>query len=185
VSAVSLRSRAAAAVAVLALVLVSAGCSGDDEPAASSESADAVTTLVDSGLASLTAGDASAAKVTFENVLDLDPDNLYAHYNLGLIAQQSGDDRAAITSYDAALEADPDYAPALYNKAILTEATDLDAAVELYRKAVEADPELAAAYMRLGFALVHLGQTDEGSEFLEEGIQLDPTMVDVKAPSYD
>ena len=39
--------------------------------------------------------------------------------------------------------------------------------------------------MRLGFALVQLGQTDEGETYLAKGVGLDPSMVDVKAPSYD
>ena len=55
----------------------------------------------------------------------------------------------------------------------------------MYRKAVEVDPTMAAAFMRLGFALVHLGETDEGSTFLEEGIRPDPSMADVDAPAYD
>ena len=182
----SLRSRVP--VVVLALLLLATGCSSDGSDASSvsaKASAGAVNTLVQSGLTALTSGDADTAKAAFENVLTLDPDNLYAHYNLGVIAQQRGNDEQAITSFDAALAVDGDYAPALYNRAILTEPTDLDQAIEIYRKAVAADPTMAAAFMRLGFALVHLGQDEEGATYLQEGIQLDPTMENVQAPSYD
>jgi Tfp pilus assembly protein PilF len=176
---------------VLALAAtLAAGCSSDEKPGADSKSepaasAPASTALVKKGLAELTAGNAAAAKVTFENVLAIDPHNAYAHYNLGVIAQQDGRDKAAMASYDAALADDDAFAPALYNKAILTEGSDLDAAVDLYRRAVDADPKMAAAHMRLGFALIHLGKTAEGEEHLGKGVSLDPSMADVEAPSYD
>ena len=51
--------------------------------------------------------------------------------------------------------------------------------------AVEPDPEMAAAHMRLGFALIHLGQVAEGEEHLGKGLSLDPSMAEVEAPSYD
>jgi Tfp pilus assembly protein PilF len=185
--------RLISAVAALALTgVLSTACSGgeSDQPTSGSAGtasapADAGGALLQTGLTQLSSGDDAAAKVTFENVLILDPANLYAHYNLGLIAQHRNQTQQAIESYDAALAIDDTYAPALYNRAILTEPTDLDAAVELYRDTIDADPTFAAAFMRLGFALVHLGKDDEGSTYLEKGIALDPSMVEVEAPSYD
>jgi Tfp pilus assembly protein PilF len=185
--------RLLSAVAALALTgALSTACSGDgsDQPASdptetAAGSTDAGEALLQTGLSQLSSGDDEAAQVTFENVLTLDPANVYAHYKLGLIAQHRNDTRQAIKWYDAALAIDDTYAPALYNRAILTESTDLDAAVELYRQSIDADPTFAAAFMRLGFALVHLGKDDEGSTYLEQGIALDPSMVDVEAPSYD
>ncbi|MDQ6525921.1 tetratricopeptide repeat protein [Nocardioides sp. LHD-245] len=180
---------ALAALALLTVVLV-AGCSGDgdDKPAPTAESSatlSAADRLVQTGLQQLDAGDDVKARATFENVLELDPDNVYAHYNLGLLAQEAGKQDVAIERYDAALATDPAFAPALYNKGIVLETTDLDASVELYRRAVAADPEMAAAHMRLGFALLHLGETEEAEEHLATGVELDPSMADVEAPSYD
>jgi tetratricopeptide (TPR) repeat protein len=184
----SLRLMAASAVLALTATLA-AGCSSDEKPEAdtkaeAAESVPASTALVEKGLAELAAGNAAAAKVTFENVLAIDPDNAFGHYNLGVIAQEDGRVKAAMKSYDAALVTDEGFAPALYNKAILTEGSDLDAAVELYRRAVDADPAMAAAHMRLGFALVHLGKVTEGEEHLGTGVSLDPSMAEVEAPSY-
>lgn len=174
-----------ALLALLALLLV-AGCSGDNtddkKPPASLSAAD---TLVEAALQQLDKGDDAKARATFENVLELDSDNVYAHYNLGLLAQNSGKDAAAIKHYDAALKADPKFTSALYNKGIVLESGDLEAAVELYRRALAIDPDLAAAHMRLGFALVHLGKTDEAEKHLSAGVKLDPSMADVQAPSYD
>lgn len=182
----------AALIALLLSFALLAGCGGDSEKAdsdgadSSSTSVDEATaTLVETGIAQVTAGEDAAARTTFENVLALDADNAYAHYNLGQLAQKSGRDREAMTSYDAALAADPEMAPALFNKAILTEPADLDAAVELYRRALDSDPDLAPAHMRLGFALLHLGEKSEAEEHLASGIRLDPSMADVEAPSYD
>lgn len=165
-----------------------AACSSDEPaspPSASATSDSAVDALVQNGLDQLGAGDSEAARVTFENVLELDADNVYGHYNLGYLAQQAGDEATARAHYHAALAADGDFAPALYNMAILTEPSDLRTAVDLYRRSIAADPEQAAAHMRLGFALLHLGETEEGEEHLSRGVTLDPSMADVEAPSYD
>jgi Tfp pilus assembly protein PilF len=180
--------RVATGSVLLALLLGLAACGGDGDAKADAHAstvASATTTLVQKGLDQLAAGDTDAAKVTFQNVIGLDPGNVYGHYNLGVIAQGAGQDEAAMKEYDAALATSDDFAPALYNKGILTESTDLDAAVALYRKAVAADPKMASAFMRLGFALVHLGKTADGEQALGKGVALDPSMKDVEAPSYD
>jgi Tfp pilus assembly protein PilF len=178
-------------LAVLALlsILAVTGCSGDSEgpasSATSSASPSAADTLVQTALKQLDKGDDAKAKATFENVLELDPDNVFAHYNLGLLAQEAGDDAIAIKQYDAALKTDPKFTSAIYNKGIVMENDDLEAAVKLYRRALAIDPDLAAAHMRLGFALLHLGETDEAEEHLTAGVKLDPSMANVQAPSYD
>ncbi|MBM7520485.1 tetratricopeptide repeat protein [Nocardioides nitrophenolicus] len=178
-----------AALALATLVLVT-GCSGDDEkkPAPAAESSagpSAADTLVHTGLRQLEAGEDAKARATFENVLELDRENVYAHYNLGLLDQKAGRTKDAGAHYDAALATEPEFAPALYNKGILLEASDLEGAVDLYRRALDVDPKLAAAHMRLGFALLHLGETKEAEEHLATGVELDPSMANVEAPSYD
>ncbi len=182
-------SRARTVLASLLVVAaLGAGCSDDTSDSGKkdqSSAASAVETLVATGVSQLESGDTGAASGTFNSVLALDPENLLAHYNLGLIAQQREDAAAAISHYDQALAANGEYGPALYNKAILLETTDLEGAVELYREAIEAQPEFAPAHMRLGFALVHLDRTDEGEEHLEKGISLDPSMREVAAPDYE
>lgn len=176
------------AALVLLAFLVVAGCSGgtsDDEPAdGASTSLSAADTLVETALQQLKDSDEAKAQATFENVLELDADNVYAHYNLGLLAQDAGNRALATKHYDAALKTDPKFTSALYNKGILLENGDLEEAVELYRRTIAIDPDLAAAHMRLGFALLHLGKIDEAEKHLSTGVKLDPAMADVKAPSY-
>jgi len=172
---------------LLGASLLVAGCS-EDEPAAKETpalSAEAIQTLVETGAMQLASGEREAAHATFTSVVEIDPDNVLAHYNLGLIAQEESDLDGAIEEYEAALAADPAYGPALYNKAILLEKSDLKEAVALYERAVEAQPDFAPTHMRLGFALVHLGRTKEGEDHLAKGLALDPSMKDVAAPDYD
>ncbi|TYL51637.1 tetratricopeptide repeat protein [Nocardioides sp. BGMRC 2183] len=179
-------ARATSALIVGVLVLAVAGCSDDagSEAADPQATAQAVQALVDRGAAELAAGDLDAATATFGHVLDLDDDNTLAYYNLGLVAEQSGDLDRALDHYDAALDSDGEYGPALYNKGILTETDDLEKAVDLYEDAIAAQPEFAPAYMRLGFALDHLGRADEARPYLERGLQLDPAMAEVSIPDY-
>lgn len=164
-----------------------AGCT-EDEPAEEETpalSAETISQLVENGAMQLASGDVDEAQQTFTGVVEVDPDNVLAHYNLGLIAQRNGDVESAIEEYDAALEADDTYGPALYNKAILLEKSDLEESVALYERALESQPDFAPTHMRLGFALVHLGRTKEGERHLERGLALDPSMKDVAAPDYD
>lgn len=177
----------ASVLLVLALALSACGGGGDDgadRSAGAKASSSAADALVRKGLDQLAAGDTESARTTFEDVLALDADNAYGHYNLGLIAQQSGDDATAMEQYDAALATDPGLAPALYNKGILTEATDLRGATRLYEEALAADETMAAAHMRLGFALLELGDRKEAEQHLSRGVELDPSMADVEAPTY-
>ena len=95
----------------------------------------AVSALLKQGLSQAEAKQLDQAETTFKNVLLLDPHNVYALYNLGVIDQTQNNTAGAISYYDQALSAKSTYTPAMYNKAIILEASDLDAALA----AVQAD----------------------------------------------
>jgi Flp pilus assembly protein TadD len=182
-------------LALLGPVLVAGACSsgdGDDHKAATAEprvaSSDQAGTptklLIDTGLKQIDGRQYDEARATFQSVLDLDPTNAYGWYNLGYIAELQDDDVTAVQRYATALSHDKDFSPALYNLAILTESSDLSASVELYRREISVKPDDSAAYMRLGFALRHLGQEPEAEQMLQKGIELDPSMADVTPPTY-
>jgi tetratricopeptide (TPR) repeat protein len=165
----------------LLLALPLAACSNGD---ADDQSAAALA-LVEQGITQMTQGENEKAEKTFERALRLDDEQYLAHYNQGVIDQRANREKDAEKHYEDALELEPEHGASLYNLAILTESEDLDEAIELYRDAIKVQPSNAAAYMRLGFALNHLGRTAESEPMLAKGLELDPSMAKVEAPKYD
>jgi tetratricopeptide (TPR) repeat protein len=132
-------------------------------------------------------GDLADAKAEYLRVLQLDPENKYAFYNLGLISQTQGDVVSAESSYRTTIAIDPDFVPALFNLAILrTDAGSKREAMDLYHHIIEVTPEsdeelksqLAAAHLNLGFLLVDTGNQTEGQAELDEAVRLDPSLAD-------
>jgi Flp pilus assembly protein TadD len=158
--------------------------SASTSPSTAADGKGAVSALLATGLQQVQDTQYSQATATFKKVLGVDPKNVYATYNLGYVAQLQGDDVTALQRYTAALATDKTFAPALYNLAILTEPSDLRAAVSLYRRDIAVKPDDAPAYMRLGFALKHLGQDEEAAQLLQRGVQLDPSLAGVAPPTY-
>src|SRR5437868_245912 len=93
----SISRRAASATAVVVLSLALGACSSSSKPGADGTTgsttpanAKAVAALVQKGLQAQIAGNDTEAEKDFNQVLDADPNNKYAHYNLGLIYQNRG-----------------------------------------------------------------------------------------------
>lgn len=177
-------------------LLLLTACSGDEESsstdaepsqsasAAAPDDAEVVDALIARGLAKVESDEHPEARRLFTSVLDLDPGNVYAHYNLGYLAQLEGETASALMQYNAALEAQSDFAPALYNLAILTEPADLRAAVDLYRRVVDSNGGDAGTYFRLGHALISLGERDEGEQLVAQAVELDASLAGTSAPAY-
>jgi tetratricopeptide (TPR) repeat protein len=132
-------------------------------------------------------GDLADAKNEYLRVLQLDPENKYAYYNLGLISQTQGDLVSAESSYRTTIAIDADFVPALFNLAILrTDAGSKREAMDLYRHIIEVTPEsdadltsqLAAAHLNLGFLLLDTGDEAQGQAELDEAVRLDPSLAD-------
>jgi tetratricopeptide (TPR) repeat protein len=149
--------------------------------------ADQATEVLNHALELHAQGDLADAKNEYLRVLQLDPENKYAYYNLGLISQTQGDAVSAESSYRTTIAIDPDFVPALFNLAILrTDAGSKREAMDLYRHIIEVTPEsdeellsqLAAAHLNLGFLLVDTGNESEGQAELAEAVRLDPSLAD-------
>jgi tetratricopeptide (TPR) repeat protein len=124
---------------------------------------------------------------SYLRVIELDPQNKFAYYNLGVIDQGQGDLQGAERHYRTTLGLDPDFVPALFNLAILrTEAGFADEAVTLYEHLIEVTPIetaipedvrlVAAAHLNLGFLLIEQGHERRGQKELDEAVRLDPSL---------
>jgi Flp pilus assembly protein TadD len=79
-----------------------------------------VSSLLRSGIAALDADDPEGAAALFREVLEHDPENVPATYDLALCADRIGNYHDAREGYLATLRLDRSYADARYNLALLT-----------------------------------------------------------------
>jgi tetratricopeptide (TPR) repeat protein len=154
---------------VILLAFGLAGCSGNGEVEQADE-------ILQQGLQAQAAGDFDFAVDAYLQVIQLDPQNKFAYYNLGVIEQVRGELPAAEGHYRTTLGLDPDFVPALFNLAILRTETSPDEAVTLYEHLIQVDPSHAAAHLNLGFLLIEQGHERRGQKELEEAVRLDPSL---------
>ena len=168
-----IRRRLRGALAVVAMAGLLAACGSDNK----TEEADA-SKLLDEGLAAQTAGDVDKANGKFTQVIEKDPKNKFAYYNLGLNQQNKGEVDEAENNYRSAIRIDPKYAPALYNLGIIrADAGSKDEAVDLYTRATVADPQSANAFLNLGLLLDSLGKREQGKAALQQAVKLDASLL--------
>lgn len=157
-----------ALVLLAALAVVASGCGGDD--------AEGTAETLDAALTAHAEGRIDAATDGYEKVLDEDPDNQFAHYNLGLLDQQAGRLQEAEERYRAAIRTDPNFTSALFNLAIIRAQSDPDEAESLYRSVIRIEPDNASAHLNLGFLLIEGGDQASGEAELERAVELDPSL---------
>ncbi|WP_141358941.1 tetratricopeptide repeat protein [Streptomyces sp. 6-11-2] len=133
-------------------------------------------TLLQAGNLQVQYRDYVGATRTFRRVLELDPRNKVAWYDLGVIAHQEGRADDARKAYDEALKIDPKYASALYNKAVLVKPRDPGQAVTLLQRAIAATPRAATAHLQLGLILAQKDRDDEAEEEFGRAVAADPSL---------
>lgn len=159
-------SGSGAAVVLLFLAALLPACSSID-----------VDTTIDQGLEAMDSGDIEAAETSFLAVLEEEPENVYALFNMGLIEAERARVDLAEGYYRSAVEQDPSYVPALYNLALLrAEKGDAVEAADLYRKVIFLEPTHAEAHLNLGLLLLEDAQTDAAAAQFEEALALDPSL---------
>ena len=169
----------AALVAVFALVL-SAFVWG---PFSRQDAKASASSILSAGLVAQNAGRISEASDDYHKVLQLDPSNYWAYYNLGVIDHQAGRLSAAERNYRSALALNPDLVPALYNLAILRSGPSPKEADAIYRHAIALEPKNAAAHLNLGFLLLQEGDTVGGRAELDTAVKLDPQLASRLPPA--
>jgi tetratricopeptide (TPR) repeat protein len=187
ISAAVLAIVAAAAVACSSVSTTAATTKSTSTPAGQSNPASLadsqVTSLLQSGLKQADQKNWSAARTTFQNVLAINPSNVYANYDLGWIAQSTGNSNGAISYYTKALAANASYTPAMYNEAIILEASHPQEAIAVYQKIVSIDPKASSAYLRLALVQAELGDTTAAKANDAKAISLDPALSKYKLPA--
>jgi Flp pilus assembly protein TadD len=114
-------------------------------------------------------------KERWERMLEIDPNDARAHYNLGIVRERAGDAAAAITHYEQAIRIEPDFAMAHYNLAVaLQRAGEMINATEHYRQVSRIEPDNANAYMGLGFALAQMGNNEEATAYFGQALRIKP-----------
>jgi Tfp pilus assembly protein PilF len=160
-----------------------APATGGSAGADATNSSAAVSTLLKQGLSQAQGRQLGQAETTFKNVLLLDPKNVYALYNLGVIDQTDNNNAGAINYYDAALSSDGTYTPAMYNKAIILEATNLAAALALYKQIVAINPNASTAYLRMAFVYAKQGQGIKAKEARAKAVALNASLSKYPLPA--
>ena len=121
------------------------------------------------------------AEAELKKVIEFDPKNAAAHYNLGVALYRQNKLDEAVLAYRKAIELDPKNGQAFYNNlgATLDEQNKLDEAIVAYRKAIELDPKNGKAYNNLGITLNKQNKLDEAVSAHRKAIELEPKDAEV------
>lgn len=144
---------------------------------------DAINRLLTTGINQAQAKKYAESQTTFQDVLSLDPGNVYAWYNLGLIAQTENNPKTAISDYQQALKSDPKDTSAMYNEAIALEPTDQQRALSLYKQIVAINPKASTAYLRMSFLYNKMGDHKDAVAARNKATALDPQLGSVPPPT--
>jgi tetratricopeptide (TPR) repeat protein len=116
------------------------------------------------------------AESYLRKAIDLNSENTFAHYSLGVALENEGKLSHAIAEYRRATEIQESFALAHNNLgALLEKQQNIDTALVEYRLAIAWDPRYAAAYSNLGTALKKQGHMPEAIAEYRRAIEINPT----------
>ncbi len=81
----------------------------------------------------------------FKRIIEIDPNNYRAYYNLGISYYSIDLSEEALKAYEAALEIKPDYVYCYYNIGLIYEVRDLKKALEYHQNALKIEPNFRYA----------------------------------------
>ncbi|MDR3664964.1 MAG: hypothetical protein P4L86_32025 [Mycobacterium sp.] len=120
--------------------------------------------IVAQGIEAEQRGDLDAAFGSYLTASYQDPDNKFAHFNLGHLYQGRNMVAEAEREYGIALSIDPTFVNPLFNLAVMNTDTDPTRAMSLYRRVLDLTPDSLAAKFNLGVLMVRSG--DAGGQIL-------------------
>ena len=110
-----------------------------------------------------------------KKALELNPNYVEGHNNLGLIFERRGKLDDAIASYKRALEVKPDYPEAISNLSnALKNLNRLDDAVASHERALKLEPNSPRGHNNLGIALKGQGKLDKAVASYKRALELKP-----------
>lgn len=120
-------------------------------------------------------GENEVAERAFLDALEILPNHVDAHMNLGTVLYRTGRYREAAESFRNAVAAAPDFAGAWNNLGnALREAGEPALAVSAIREAIAMDPGYAGAYGNLGYTLDQMNRWDEAEAAYRTAVRVAP-----------
>ena len=129
------------------------------------QAANEVAALLAQARQELNAGDLPAAVEAYRSVLEVEPDNAEAHFNLGLVVSRKGLWSQAIPHLRRAIQTDPTRAIVyVYLGEALNHVDDLHGALQAFQHAAELRPNNAKALYGMGIILDRMNRPEEAAQ---------------------
>lgn len=111
----------------------------------------------------------------YQNALNVDPENVEIHYNLGKMYQDLEQLTEAEQEYKTAIQLEPKNVPALNNLGYLyldDSIAKYDEAVKLFTQAINANPNLAYSFCNRGVAYEYIGDYAKARKDYQKALKL-------------
>jgi len=111
----------------------------------------------------------------YQNGIQVDPNNVELHYNLGKMYQDLNNREEAIQEYKTAIQINPKYVPALNNLGYiyLDDANKYGDAVKLFTRAIAEAPTVASIVCNRGVAYEYVGDYAKARKDYEKALKLE------------
>ena len=123
----------------------------------------------------IAAGDYEKAKTELNALLEREPMNPDAYFNLALIKGLEGDVPGEVALLEKAIAADETHSEALAVRGLLyLSESKLKKASEMFRKSLETDPDNINSLTGLGSVLIREEKFEEAEGYLDRAVEIDP-----------
>lgn len=135
--------------------------------------------LLKQGLVQFLENDPITAQATFEEVLEINPENALAHDVLGLIALRKKNFTEAIDHFNKAIEINPNFALAMYNMGVAYKiAGNPEKALEYFDKAIDTHLTVSQVYFARGLLRREMGDFEGAIQDYSETNEFDSLYFD-------
>ena len=115
----------------------------------------------------------------YNQVLEIDPNNLNARINLGVLFKELGDNKKAKNCFEKVIEINANYVDAHYNLGnILKDLKEYQKAIDCYEKVIKLNRDYVNAHYNLGAIFIELGQYQKAKDCFEKAIEIKPDYLD-------